>query len=151
MRDQGAKPASRSRHWYLRRRIARSPAMPNYFMVMLGGAIGAGFRYHLSRVAAAQLGPLFPWGTWTANLLGGFLMGVLAGNALQDGKASEPLLLFLGVGMLGGFTTFSAFSLDSAVMWQRGDYALLGGYAAGSVVLSIAALFLGMAATRALV
>ena len=149
MRDQGAKPASRSRHWHLRRRVARSPAMSNYYMVMLGGAIGAGFRYHLSRVAAAQLGPLFPWGTWIANLLGGFLMGVLAGIALQDGKASEPLLLFLGVGMLGGFTTFSAFSLELVRMIERGELAIAAAYAVSSVAGSVALLFVGLWLARA--
>ena len=136
-------------HWHLRVRIARSPRMPNYLIVMLGGAIGAGFRYHLSRVAAAQLGPLFPWGTLIANLLGGFLMGVLAGIALQDGKASEPLLLFLGVGMLGGFTTFSAFSFEMVRMIERGELVVAGAYAVSSVAGSIALLFVGLWLTKA--
>ena len=66
--------------------------MPNLFLVLLGGAIGAGFRYHLSRVALEQMGAAFPWGTWIANLLGGLLMGLLAGIALRDGPVDDPLL-----------------------------------------------------------
>ena len=123
--------------------------MPNFLFVMLGGAIGAGFRYHLSLVANAQLGQVFPWGTWLANLLGGFLMGVLAGIALHDGRASEPLVLFLGVGVLGGFTTFSAFSLEAVQMIERGDLLVAGAYAVSSVAGSIALLFVGLWLARA--
>jgi fluoride exporter len=124
--------------------------MPNYLIVMLGGAIGAGFRYHLSRVAIEQLGHLFPWGTWIANLLGGLLMGILAGIAAHDGKVDEPLLLFLGVGMLGGFTTFSAFSLELFDMFARGDAALGGAYAVSSVAGTVVALWAGVVFGKAL-
>lgn len=123
--------------------------MPNYLIVMLGGAIGAAFRYQLSRVAVEQLGQVFPWGTWLANLLGGFLMGVLAGIALHDGKASDPLLLFLGVGVLGGFTTFSAFSLETVQMIQRGELVVAAAYAVSSVAGSVALLFVGLWLARA--
>ena len=123
--------------------------MPNYLIVMLGGAIGAGFRYHLSRVAIEQLGYVFPWGTWIANLLGGLLMGILAGIAAHDGKVDEPLLLFLGVGMLGGFTTFSAFSLETVQMIQRGEIVVAAAYAVSSVAGSVALLFVGLWLTRA--
>ena len=117
--------------------------MPNLFLVMLGGAIGAGFRYHLSRVALEQMGAAFPWGTWIANLLGGLLMGLLAGIALRDGPVDDPLLLFLGVGMLGGFTTFSAFSLEAAQMIQRGELMAAAAYAVSSVAGSVMLLFIG--------
>lgn len=120
--------------------------MPAYLIVMLGGAIGAAFRFHLSRVALAQLGTAFPWGTWIANLLGGLLMGVLAGTIAADPRAGEPLRLFLGVGVLGGFTTFSAFSLETFDMLQRGDHVMAASYAvssvAGSVVLLISGFYL---------
>jgi CrcB protein len=118
--------------------------MPNYLLVMAGGAIGAGFRYHLGRVAIQNLGTAFPWGTWIANLLGGLLMGVLAGILLQDGDQGEPLRLFLGAGVLGGFTTFSAFSLESTGMLQRGEYALALGYMGSSVAGSILMLTAGL-------
>lgn len=123
--------------------------MPNLLLVMFGGAIGAGFRYHVSRVAAEQLGPGFPWGTWIVNLLGGLLMGLLAGIAINDGPSSDPLLLFVGVGMLGGFTTFSAFSLEAAQMIQRGDVAMAAAYAVSSVAGSVMLLFLGLWFARA--
>ncbi|MFC7498929.1 fluoride efflux transporter CrcB [Enterovirga sp. GCM10030262] len=123
--------------------------MPNLFLVMLGGAIGAGFRYHLSRVALEQMGAAFPWGTWIANLLGGLLMGLLAGIALRDGPVDDPLLLFLGVGMLGGFTTFSAFSLEAAQMIQRGELIVAAAYAVSSVAGSVMLLFIGFWLARA--
>ena len=123
--------------------------MPNLFLVMLGGAVGAGFRYHLSRVALEQMGAAFPWGTWIANLLGGLLMGLLAGIALRDGPVDDPLLLFLGVGMLGGFTTFSAFSLEAAQMIQRGELIVAAAYAVSSVAGSVMLLFIGFWLARA--
>jgi len=118
--------------------------MSHYLLVMTGGAIGAGFRYHLSRVALQHLGPAFPWGTWIANLLGGLLMGVLAGILLQEGQRGVPLGLFLGAGVLGGFTTFSAFSLESATMLQRGDYGVAAAYILSSVTGSILMFFIGL-------
>lgn len=78
------------------------------------------------------------------------MMGVLAELFLLKGGGSQTFRLFLTTGLLGGFTTFSAFSLEGALMWQRSDYAALGSYIFASVLLSIAALFLGMAAVRAI-
>ena len=118
--------------------------MFHYLLVMTGGAIGAGFRYHLGRVALHHMGPDFPWGTWIANLLGGLLMGVLGGVLLKEGTTGEPLRLFLGTGVLGGFTTFSAFSLESTNMLQRGDYGLAGAYMISSVAGSILMLLAGL-------
>jgi CrcB protein len=123
--------------------------MPNLLLVMLGGAIGAGFRYHVSNVASAQLGPGFPWGTWIVNLLGGFLAGILLSLLIADGRQAEPLRLFLGVGVLGGFTTFSAFSAETAGMLQRGQFALAGAYAVSSVAGSVMMLFIGLWLGRA--
>lgn len=124
--------------------------MPPLVLVMVGGAIGAGFRYHLSRVALQQMGPGFPWGTWIANLLGGLLMGVLAGTLAREADGGEPLRLFLGVGVLGGFTTFSAFSLETYNMLTRGDYMMAVAYAVSSVTGAVILLFLGILLTRAI-
>jgi len=107
--------------------------MPSILIVMLGGAIGAGFRYHVSLVALRNMGPGFPWGTWIVNLLGGFLMGLLAGTLVRDPQGGEPLRLFLGVGVLGGFTTFSAFSLETYNMLARGEATMAMAYAISSV------------------
>ncbi|PZU09570.1 fluoride efflux transporter CrcB [Sphingomonas sp.] len=123
--------------------------MPPLLLVMIGGAIGAGFRFHIGNVALRNLGPQFPWGTWMINLLGGFLMGILAGT-LAKGPAlqGEPLRLFLGVGVLGGFTTFSAFSLETANMLIRGQHVQAAAYAVSSVAGSVLMLFVGLLLTR---
>ena len=124
--------------------------MPPLFLVMLGGAIGAGFRYHIGSVALRQLGPGFPFGTWMVNLLGGLLMGVLAGVVAPAPGENEPLRLFLGVGVLGGFTTFSAFSLECYNMLIRGDFVIASAYAVSSVAGSVMMLFIGLALVRVL-
>lgn len=124
--------------------------MPPLLLVMLGGAIGAGFRYHIGSVALRQLGPAFPYGTWIVNLLGGLLMGVLAGVIARTPVEGEPLRLFLGVGVLGGFTTFSAFSLETFNMLSRGDYTMAGAYAVSSVAGSVLMLFAGVGLGRAI-
>lgn len=120
--------------------------MPPLFLVMLGGAIGAGFRYHIGFLAIRALGPNFPWGTWIVNLVGGLLMGLLAGMLAREASGGEPLRLFLGVGVLGGFTTFSAFSLETFNMLLRGEHVLAASYAvssvAGSVMMLIAGLYI---------
>jgi CrcB protein len=123
--------------------------MPNTLLVMAGGAIGAGFRYHLSRVAVEQFGTSFPWGTWIGNLLGGFLMGVLAGIVASTGRAEQPLLLFFGVGVLGGFTTFSAFSLETVRMMEAGEMTLALAYVMSSVIGATALLMAGLWLARA--
>ncbi|MFS0737364.1 fluoride efflux transporter CrcB [Sphingomonas sp. 1P06PA] len=124
--------------------------MPPLLLVMVGGAIGAGFRYHIGRVALANLGPAFPWGTWIVNLLGGMLMGVLAGMLARFGTQGEPLRLFLGVGVLGGFTTFSAFSLETFAMLERGQPVMAAAYAVSSVAGSVVMLVIGLQLTRTL-
>lgn len=116
---------------------------------MLGGALGAGARHLVGRVMLALLGPAFPWWTLTINVAGGLLMGLLAGVLLRLGLA-EGWRLFLGVGVLGGFTTFSSFSLDAVTLWERGAAMAALGYVLASVVGSIAALVAGLAVTRAL-
>ncbi len=126
---------------------ATAVAMGNLFLVMAGGAIGSGARHLFGRWALAAFGPDYPWGTLGVNLIGGLAMGLLVGSLARSG-GSEPARLLLGVGVLGGFTTFSAFSLDAALMVERGALALAAGYVLASVVGAIAALFGGLAIAR---
>jgi len=121
-----------------------------YLAVFVGGGLGAAVRHAVNRASLAYLGPAFPFGTLIVNVVGGLLMGVLAELFLVKGGGSQEFRLFLTTGLLGGFTTFSAFSLDAALMWQRSDYTALASYVVASVLLSIAALFVGMAAVRGL-
>lgn len=104
----------------------------------------------MSRIAFHLAGPGFPWATWTVNLLGGFLMGALAGTLAREANGAEPLRLLLGVGVLGGFTTFSAFSLETFNMLQRGDHAMAASYALSSVAGSVLMLACGVQVTRLL-
>ena len=117
--------------------------------VALGGAIGASGRY-LTGVAAVRLiGHGFPWGTLVVNVAGSFLMGALIVTlAHTSGTRFAP---FLMTGILGGFTTFSAFSLDAVTLYERGQIGLAGAYVAASVILSLAALALGLLAARAVI
>jgi CrcB protein len=124
--------------------------MPNLVYVLLGGAAGAGLRYEVGRLALRLAGPGFPWGTLSVNLVGGLLMGILAGAMTGEGMTTRPLWLLLGVGVLGGFTTFSAFSLDMFAMIGRGQSGLAIAYAVGSVLGALALLFAGWWLARAL-
>ena len=121
--------------------------MNSLILVMAGGALGAGARHLFGRWTLAALGPGYPWGTLGVNLLGGLAMGLLAG-VLARATASEATRLLLGVGVLGGFTTFSAFSLDAALMIERGALGAAAGYVAASVVGSVTALFAGLSLAR---
>jgi fluoride exporter len=123
--------------------------MRNLFLVMIGGAAGAGLRWELGRLALRQLGPGFPWGTLGVNLIGGLLMGVLAGTMMAQGGVERPLWLLLAVGLLGGFTTFSAFSFDVFVMVERGRLGGAALYVGVSVLGSLLLLALGWWAARA--
>jgi CrcB protein len=120
--------------------------MKSIILVMAGGALGAAMRYGVSR--ALPVGSSWPWGTFAVNVAGGFAMGVLAAWMLRGDNAAEPMRLFLGVGVLGGFTTFSAFSLEMMQMVERGQGMLAGGYALASVILALGAVFAGMMLAR---
>lgn len=116
-------------------------------LVALGGALGSAARYLVNVAAMRMAGPGFPAGTMTVNIVGSFLMGLLAVTlAHHGGTRFAP---FLMTGILGGFTTFSAFSLDAVTLWTRGQTMVAAAYVMGSVVLSVGALLAGMAAGRA--
>ena len=116
--------------------------------VMVGGAVGSGARYLAGRAMTAWLGPGYPFGTLMVNVLGGLLMGVLVG-VLARNSAAEAWRLLLAVGVLGGFTTFSSFSLEVVSMIDRGATGMAAGYILVSVIGSIAAVFAGLSAVRA--
>ena len=126
--------------------------MQNYLVVFVGAGIGGTLRYAVNSVCARYCGPSFPWGTLTVNIAGSFLMGALAGwLAFKAGEGwSHPLRLFLATGILGGFTTFSAFSLDAVALWERGDLGPAMAYVAASIVLSIGGLAAGLVLARSL-
>lgn len=117
-------------------------------LVMLGGAIGSGARYLTGRVTLSAFGPAFPYGTLAVNLIGGFAMGLLVGVLARMSVPGENWRLLLGVGVLGGYTTFSSFSLDVVTLIQRGDLGVALFYALLSVIGSILALFAGLSLVR---
>ena len=123
--------------------------MGPYLIVFAGAGLGGSLR-HVVNMAASRAGLAFPWGTMAVNVAGSFLMGVLTAWFAHRTGLPQHLRLFLTTGILGGFTTFSAFSLDAALMWERGALLPLAAYVAGSVLLSVAGLFAGMAAVRLL-
>lgn len=123
--------------------------MSHFLYVALGGAIGACLRHMINLVTLRMLGAHFPWGTLTANVLGSFAMGVFVELLVRRFDVSPEVRLFVTTGILGGFTTFSAYSLDVAVLWERGATVSAAVYAGTTVVLSIAALFAGLSLVRA--
>ena len=122
--------------------------MKSYLLVFVGGGLGASLRHAVNMVSARGLGTSFPWGTFIINISGSLVMGLIAGYLAFKGEASQPWRLFLMTGILGGYTTFSAFSLDTALLYERGEIAAALLYVLGSVVLSIAGLFAGLALVR---
>ncbi|MDR6848509.1 MAG: fluoride efflux transporter CrcB [Sphingomonas sp.] len=121
--------------------------MYHLILVMAGGALGSAARLLVGRATLAGFGPNFPYGTLTVNLVGGLAMGVLAG-ILARHPNSEAWRLLLGVGVLGGFTTFSSFSLDTIALIERGSIGTALGYVLVSVIGSILAVFVGLTAVR---
>jgi fluoride exporter len=118
-----------------------------YLAVMIGGAVGAGGRYAVGTMLSARLGPAFPWGRLAVNLIGGLAIGLLAGWLSRSGN--DQLRLLLIVGVLGGFTTFSAFGLDAVELIGRGQLPRAMAYIAASVAGSIMLTALGLALARA--
>ena len=120
-----------------------------YIIVFVGAGIGGVLRHAVNVAAARLFGYGFPFGTIIVNVVGSFLMGVLAGYFTYRTGLSQHVRLFLTTGILGGFTTFSAFSLDAALLIERHSYRTAGSYTVASVAASVAALFLGLAIFRA--
>lgn len=122
--------------------------MPPLLLVMFGGAIGAGLRFGLGSFVGARFGTSFPWGTLLINVGGGLAMGVLSAFVQRGGGTHEPLRLFAGVGVLGGFTTFSSYSLETLQLIERGSSGLAAAYAVGSLVAALGAVAAGAALGR---
>ena len=119
-----------------------------YLIVFVGAGIGGALRHGVNVGAVKLFGYGFPFGTLIVNVLGSFAMGVLAGYFAFRPGIAQHMRLFLTTGILGGFTTFSAFSLDTALLVERHAYGMALGYAVGSVAASISALFFGLAMFR---
>src|SRR3954453_13638396 len=119
-----------------------------YLIVFLGAGIRGALRHGVNVAAVRLFGYGFPFGTFIVNIVGSFLMGLLAGYFAFRPGVAQHMRLFLTTGILGGFTTFSAFSLDAALLIERHSYGLAAGYAVGSVAASVAALFFGLAIFR---
>jgi fluoride exporter len=120
----------------------------NYLLVFVGGGLGATVRHAVNMMCARAFGTHFPFGTFLINVSGSIVMGLIAGYLAFRGSAAQPWRLFVMTGVLGGYTTFSAFSLDAALLYERGEIGLAALYAVGSVVLAVAGLFAGLALVR---
>ena len=118
--------------------------------VAAGGALGSAARYLVTVMVQRLFGTGFPWWTLSVNVMGSFIMGVIVESIALRWSVGQTGQAFLMVGILGGFTTFSAFFLDVVTLVGRNASAAAGGYALGSVALSVGALFAGMAITRIL-
>lgn len=119
-----------------------------YLLVFLGGGLGAALRHGVNVHAARWLGTAFPYSTLFVNVTGSLAMGVLAAWFAFKGDATQSWRLLLTTGVLGGYTTFSAFSLDAALLYERGEIGLAALYVIASVALSIAGLFAGLYIVR---
>jgi fluoride exporter len=119
-----------------------------YLIVFLGAGIGGAARHGVNVAAGRLFSYGFPLGTLIVNVLGSFLIGVLAGYFAMRSGVSQHVRLFLTTGILGGFTTFSSFSLDAALLVERHSFWLAAGYVVGSVGVSLAAFFLGLSLFR---
>ena len=122
-----------------------------WLLVALGGALGSTARFGAGRLAAAATGSTFPWATFGVNVVGSFLIGVLAAALGPDGRfgAGAELRAFILVGLLGGFTTFSSFSLETLTLMRTGAWAAAGANVLGSVALCLVAVWLGHVAGSA--
>ena len=122
----------------------------NFLLVFVGAGLGGMLRHAVNMLTLRWLGPNFPWGTFLINITGSIAMGLVVGFLTHRNLPGTGLRLFVATGVLGGYTTFSTFSLDSALLMERGAYVQAGAYVIGSVVLSILALFAGLWLVRAL-
>ena len=124
--------------------------MNHILLVAIGGALGSSARYLTGQAALRLFGPGFPWGTLAVNVVGSLAIGVFAELITRRFDGSPELRMFVVTGILGGFTTFSAFSLEVTAMMERGDHMTAAAYVLLSLVLSVAAVFAGLALVRAL-
>lgn len=120
----------------------------SYFIVFLGGGLGASLRHGMNVLVGRALGSGFPYSTFLINITGSLIMGLVVAYFAFKGDASQHWRLFLTTGILGGYTTFSAFSLDAALLYERGAIGLAALYVLASVVLSIGGLFAGLYLVR---
>ncbi len=121
-----------------------------FLIVFIGGGLGAALRHGVNVWTARLFGTGFPYGTLTVNIVGCLAMGLIAGYFALKGDASQHWRLFLTTGILGGFTTFSAFSLDVALLYERGEVTLAAVYVLASVLVSLAGVFAGLALVRSM-
>lgn len=124
--------------------------MTHYWIVFAGGGIGAMLRHFVNRLAVTFWGSQFPAGTMIVNVAGSLAIGLLIGLFAASPTVGQPVRLFLVTGVLGGFTTFSTFSLDALALWERGELGLWLLYVGGSVILSLLAAAAGFLVTRSL-
>ncbi len=124
--------------------------MLNIALVAIGGAIGSVARYLVGVWGVKLAGPNFPWGTITVNVVGAFFIGLMVEMIARRFDASSEVRVFIVTGILGGFTTWSSFTLDAVVLFERGDLGLAAVYLLASLVVSFAAIFAGLALGRAL-
>lgn len=122
--------------------------MNGLFPVMIGGALGAGARHLVGQAMLARLGPGFPWWTLSINIAGSLLMGLLIGALARGSDGGDTARLFFGVGVLGGFTTFSSFSMEFWLLFERGQTGQAATYVLASVVGAILACGLGLFVVR---
>jgi fluoride exporter len=120
----------------------------NYLLVFIGGGLGSMLRHLVNVICPRFLGTAFPYHTFIVNITGSIIMGLIAGYLAFRGEASQPWRLFLMTGILGGYTTFSAFSLDAVLLYERGAIGLALFYVLGSVAFSIAGLLAALALVR---
>lgn len=121
----------------------------SYLLVFLGAGLGGALRHAFNGLAARVVGSDFPTGTLVINVVGSLAIGLLAGYFAFKGESTQSMRLFLTTGLLGGFTTFSAFALETTHLLQRGQLGAALGYACGSVALSVAGVFVGLAVMKA--
>lgn len=118
-------------------------------LVMIGGAVGSGLRYAMGLVLPHTLGT-FPWSTFVVNVIGSFILGALVGSSMVSSSVTRPTMLLLGTGLCGGFTTYSAFAVESALLAQEGQLSTLAIYTTATLVCCGAASLAGMLAPRML-
>lgn len=120
----------------------------NFLLVFVGAGLGGMLRHAVNMLTLRWFGPNFPWGTFLINVTGSLAMGLVVGFLVHRNLPGTGLRLFIATGLLGGYTTFSTFSLDTITLWERGQIANAMAYVIGSLILSFAGLWLGMALFR---